>query len=136
MRRCREKRPVARYLGRLLPPARRASRRPKKKPGTKAGFKGRDRAVSGRCLDVRCLFAFRALHDLEGHLLTFLEGFEPIHLDGREVCKQILTTLVRRDESETFCVIEPFDRTSCHSNFPCNSCHYHEPSKSSSTARC
>jgi hypothetical protein len=93
------------------------------------------RAASGRCLNVRCLFAFRALNDLEGDLLAFLEGFEPIHLDGREVCKQILTTFIRRDESETFCVIEPFDRTSCHSNFPCNSCHYHEPSKSHDRTR-
>ena len=73
-------------------------------------------------LDVRRLLALRSLHDLEADLLTFLERFETVHLDGREVRKQILAAFIGRDESEAFRVIEPFDRTSCHANFPCNSC--------------
>jgi hypothetical protein len=124
----------ARFPGRKI---RRDGKPPQKKETRRgAGFqKGRVTNASGWCLNIRCLFAFRALHDLEGDLLAFLQRLEAIHLDGREVCKQILATLVRRDESETLCVVKPFDRTSCHSNFPCNSCHHHEPSKSHDRTR-
>jgi hypothetical protein len=73
-------------------------------------------------LNVRCLLALRSLHDLKAHLLTFLERFKTVHLDGLEVRKQILAAFIGRDESEAFRVIEPFDRTSCHTYFPCNSC--------------
>jgi hypothetical protein len=61
------------------------------------------------------------LNDLEANFLAFLEGLETVHLDSRKVCKQILTAFVGRNESETFRVVEPLDRTSCHTNFPCNS---------------
>lgn len=92
-----------------------------------AGFlKALLRTISGGGLDVRCLLALRSLYDLEADFLTFLERLESVHLDGREMCKQILAAFIGRDESEAFRVVEPFDRTSCHTNFPCNSCHYHE----------
>lgn len=73
------------------------------------------------CLNVRRLLALRALNHLEGHLLTFLQRLEPVHLDGREMRKQILAPFIRRNEPEALRVVEPLDRTSCHTNFPCNS---------------
>lgn len=88
-----------------------------------AGFsKALLQTISGGGLDVRCLLALRSLYDLEADFLTFLERLESVHLDGREMCKQILAAFIGRDESEAFRVVEPFDRTSCHTNFPCNSC--------------
>jgi hypothetical protein len=88
-----------------------------------AGFsKALLQTISGSGLDVRCLLALRSLYDLEADFLTFLERLESVHLDGREMCKQILAAFIGRDESEAFRVVEPFDRTSCHTNFPCNSC--------------
>lgn len=100
----------------------------KKRNPAEAGFLFQVRVPnrSGGCLNVRCLFTLRALHDLEAHLLTFFEGLEAIHLDGRKVSEQILAAFIRRDEPETLRVVEPLDRTGCHTNFPCNSCHYHE----------
>ena len=70
--------------------------------------------LSGACGDIRRLLAFRALHHVELHLLAFLEGFEPIHLDGTEVRKQIFSAVIWRDEPKAFCVIEPLDCTRRH----------------------
>jgi len=67
---------------------------------------------SGRFLDVRCLFALGSLDDLEADLLAFLERLETVHLNCREMSKQILAAFIGRDESVAFRVVEPFDRTS------------------------
>jgi len=73
----------------------------------------RPRSGSG-CLNIRSLFALGALGDLELDLLAFLEGFEAIHLDGGKVREKVFTAIIRRDESVTLSVVEPFDGTSCH----------------------
>jgi hypothetical protein len=57
---------------------------------------------SGRVLDVRCLLALRSLNDLEADLLAFFERFETVHLNRREMCKQILAAFIGRDESVAF----------------------------------
>jgi hypothetical protein len=71
--------------------------------------------VSGS-LNIRRLFALRALRDVELDFLPFFEGLEAIHLDRREVCEEVLTSVVGRDEAEPLGVIEPFDSTCCHKN--------------------
>lgn len=70
--------------------------------------------LSGAGGDIRSLLAFWALHHVELHLLAFLEGFEPIHLDGTEVRKQIFSAVIRRNEPKAFCVVEPLDCTRRH----------------------
>ena len=65
-------------------------------------------------LDIRGLLALRALHDVEGNLLAFLQGLEAIHVDRGEVREEIFAAIVRSNEAKTFCVIEPFDGTECH----------------------
>jgi hypothetical protein len=91
-----------------------------KKPGAVPGFsmiQSRMRERSGG-LDIGGLLALRALHDLEAHLLAFLEGLETLHVDGREVCEQILATFVGRNEAKALRIIEPLDNTSCHPTSP------------------
>src|SRR5262245_15409580 len=71
-------------------------------------------AVSGSGLDIRGLLALGPLGHLERHLLAFLEGLEPAHLDGREMREQILAAVVGRDEPVALGSIEPLHRTGCH----------------------
>jgi hypothetical protein len=77
-------------------------------------FSEQPRVVRLGSLNVGSLLAFGALRDFELDFLTFFEGLEAIHLDRREVSKQILTAVVRSNETKTFGVIEPFDCTCCH----------------------
>ena len=44
----------------------------------------------------------------------FFQGFETVHVDGGEVCEQIVAAFVGGDETKTFCVVKPFDCTGCH----------------------
>src|SRR5450830_15248 len=67
-----------------------------------------------RSLDVGSLLAFRALRDFELNFLTFFKGLEAVHLNCREVCKQIFTAVVRSDKAEAFRIVEPLDCTCCH----------------------
>ena len=60
------------------------------------------------------MLAFWALRNFETNFLAFLKGFETVHVDCRKVCKQIFAAIIRSDETETFCIIEPFNCTSCH----------------------
>lgn len=73
-----------------------------------------DACRSGACGDIGRLLAFWALHHVELHLLAFLEGFEPIHLDRAEVRKQIFSAVIWRNEPKAFCVVEPLDCTRRH----------------------
>ena len=52
-----------------------------------------------------------------GDALVFLQGFEALALDCREVSEQIFAAFVRGDEAKAFGVIEPFYDASCHYNF-------------------
>jgi hypothetical protein len=56
-------------------------------------------------LDVDSLVAFLAGRDVERHFLVFLQAFEAIALDRREVREQILAAAVRCDKAETLGVV-------------------------------
>ena len=74
-----------------------------------------DRCVeSGSRSDIAGLLAFRTLIDIEIDTLAFFQCFEAIHVDGREMCKQIFTAIIGGDETKAFGVIEPLNGTSCH----------------------
>jgi hypothetical protein len=51
-----------------------------------------------------------AFFDGEFHLLAFLQVLEAFALDGREVDENIGAAFAF-DEAETFCAVEPFNRT-------------------------
>src|SRR5690606_18591883 len=64
------------------------------------------------------LQALLSLDDHEAHLLAFLQGLEPRHLDCTEVHEHILAALPA-DESETLRIVEPLHRTNftfCHAH--------------------
>lgn len=67
-------------------------------------------------LDVGSLLALRTLRDFELDLLTFFEGLEAIHLDCGKMREQILTPVIRRDESEPLRIVEPLHCACCHEN--------------------
>src|SRR5690606_40527096 len=56
------------------------------------------------------LQALLALHDLEGHLLAFLQRLEAGALDRTEVDEEVLAAF-RGDEAEALGVVEPLDGT-------------------------
>lgn len=83
-----------------------------KKPGLRPVSSARSSLGS---LDVAgLLLALVAGGDIKRHLLAFLQGFEAVHVDAREMGKQVFATAIRGDEAETFGVIEPLNSTSCH----------------------
>ena len=61
--------------------------------------------------DVRGLLTLWAVDHVEGDALAFLQGLETIHGDCGEMGEKIFTAAIRRDETKTLCVIEPFDGT-------------------------
>jgi hypothetical protein len=60
--------------------------------------------------DVSSLQTLGAFLDGEFHLLAFLQVLEAFAFDGREVDENIGAAFAF-DESETFCAVEPFNRT-------------------------
>lgn len=72
------------------------------------------------CLYVRSLLALGTLGDLETDLLTFLEGFEPTHLDSGKMCKKVFASIIRSDEAITLGIVEPLNSASCHCSCPLN----------------
>ena len=58
--------------------------------------------------------AFFALSNLELHFLSFAEGGITLGDNFGVVDKQILGSVIRRDESKTFLFIKPFYRTRTH----------------------
>src|SRR5882724_3099650 len=72
---------------------------------------------SGSDLDFGRLRALCALLDDELHALTLGQRLEAAAFDLGEVCKQIFSAIFRRDESESFCVVEPLDGTNSHFSF-------------------
>jgi hypothetical protein len=89
------------------------------------------------------LLAFVAFGDIEGHFLAFLEGFEPVHVDAGEMRKEVFTAAIGRNETITFCIVEPLDGTCCHfeSSFrvrsnagnPATACKSHSPKSNTNT---
>ncbi len=46
--------------------------------------------------------------------LAFFEGLETAHVDRREMREQVFASIIRRDETKTFCIVEPLYSTVCH----------------------
>ena len=64
-------------------------------------------------LDVAGLLALGPRRDFERDLLTFLERLEALHVDRREVRKQVFTTTIRGDKPKALRVVEPLYCSSC-----------------------
>lgn len=60
--------------------------------------------------DVGCLWPLWSCNDVKGYTLTLSKGFEPFTVDGCVVNEDILPA-VHGDETEAFCIIEPFYRS-------------------------
>ncbi|WP_296293779.1 hypothetical protein [Limnohabitans sp.] len=50
--------------------------------------------------------------------LTLFQGFEALHLDGRKMGKGVRAAAVGLNETKTFGIVEPFDRTTGHTMSP------------------
>jgi hypothetical protein len=92
---------------------------PNKKPGTCVpGFFTNSQLNNTkprlRSLDVGSLLAFGTLNYFKGDLLAFFEGLEAAHVDCGKVREQIFAAIIGSDKTETLCVVEPFNCTSCH----------------------
>jgi len=64
-----------------------------------------------RGLDIGRLIALGAGRLVVRHFLVFLERLEAVSLDRGEVREQILAAVIRGDEAETLCVVEPLNCT-------------------------
>ncbi len=67
--------------------------------------------------NVRCLWAFRTVGNLELHFIAFVQGLKPIFLNGGEVNEDIIS-VVSRNEPVAFFLVKPFDTTFGHYNSP------------------
>ncbi len=76
--------------------------------------------VFSQSLDIRGLLALRTLLHLEAHSLIFLQRFEAAALNLRIMREQVVSALVRRDETKTFYVVEPLHCTCLHHLVPRN----------------
>ena len=75
----------------------------KKIPGEPGIFRSLYYAyISLQRLDIRSLLAFWASGNFKRNALIFLQRFEAIRLDSREVSEQIFAAFVWRDETKTF----------------------------------
>jgi len=64
--------------------------------------------------DIGRLLAFRAGRHVEGDFLVLPERFETPCLNGREMCEQIIASIIRFDETETLRFVKPLDGASNH----------------------
>src|SRR4051812_19023608 len=67
-----------------------------------------------RVANVLRLQALRTARHLEGHLLAFGEGAEPVHLDRGVVAEHVFSALILHDEPKALRIVEPLHSTSCH----------------------
>ncbi len=67
--------------------------------------------------NVRCLWAFWTLGNLELYLITFIQRLEPISLDGREVYEDVIS-VVSGNEPIALLLVKPFYTTFGHYNSP------------------
>jgi hypothetical protein len=65
-------------------------------------------------LNVLCLEALGAAHDVELNALRFLKAAEAIGVDRREVNEDVFVVAIASDESKALCVVEPLDNTLFH----------------------
>jgi hypothetical protein len=66
------------------------------------------------------LKAFGALRDFEFNLISLVQGFEPLPLNGRVMDEYILRTF-HFNESNPLLLVEPLDSTFCDYSFPSKS---------------
>jgi len=67
-----------------------------------------------RRLNVGSLLTLWTLHHVKRDFLAFFKGLETAHIDCRKVREQVFAAIIRSDKTEAFCVVEPFNCTSCH----------------------
>src|SRR5205807_4178022 len=65
-------------------------------------------------LDVAGLLALGSRRYFERNFLSFLERLEALHVDRREVRKQVFTTAIGRDKAKALRVVKPLHCSSCH----------------------
>lgn len=68
-------------------------------------------SVRGGAVYVRRLRTARPVDDLKGDLVSFVEGLETLHLDGRKVNKHISPAVLALDEAVPLLRVEPFYAT-------------------------
>jgi|SRR5690349_4432307 hypothetical protein len=66
--------------------------------------------------DVCSLHAFGAALRFEADLLAFSEALEAVAANFGEVREQVVTAVIRGDEAEALCIVEPLDGTGIHKN--------------------
>jgi hypothetical protein len=67
--------------------------------------------------DIRGLFTFGALHDIELNLLAFFQRTKAACGDRREVGENVLSTFIGGDKPKTLSVVKPLDCTRRHQIF-------------------
>jgi hypothetical protein len=85
-----------------------------KKPGARPGYFCK---MIYECLDrlnVLCLKALGAAHDVELHALTFLKAAEAVRVDRGEVHEDIFVIALACNEAEALGIVEPLDCTLFH----------------------
>jgi hypothetical protein len=58
----------------------------------------------------------RALNQVEADFAPLAKGSETLHLDRREVGKNVLSSIFRLDKAETLSIVKPFDSAYSHKN--------------------
>src|SRR5690606_16236499 len=59
-----------------------------------------------------------AFDGIERHGLTGFQCLVSIHSNGGIVCEKVVSAVIRKDESEAFCIIEPLHLPGTHGNTP------------------
>src|SRR6478609_10862744 len=94
----------------------RKMRGPRRRSAAPGAPTGRMRLVRSSLADVRRLQPLRALDDVELDPLPFLQGPEPVGVDGGVVDEDVLAALLG-DEAEALRIIEPLHGTRRHRNY-------------------
>jgi hypothetical protein len=72
----------------------------------------------GELIDAKIFSAGLAAHavglGLERHLLTLIEGAKAGAFDGADMNEDVLAAIVRLDEAEALCRVEPLNCSGCH----------------------
>jgi len=76
-----------------------------------------DAASHLKASDVLGFGAFRALRQLEFHIVAFRKGLEPVAGDARVMNEDVISPFLF-DESEALLIVEPLDFASCHALKP------------------
>ena len=67
-----------------------------------------------RRLNIGSLLALGTLYHVKRDFLAFFKGLETAHINCGKMCEQVFAAIIRSDKTETFCIVKPFNCTSCH----------------------